>query len=376
MCHKFISFKVLEGKLQMSSFKNPWLVVVSVLLIGLMHNMVSAAIIDDLYDAKVAVVDQSEASQNAAIKQALKQVFIKVSGSQELLKQAHISKSLAKASTLIRLYTYERIQNQLYLVVNFDQDKVQTAIRTAGFPVWDKRRPDTILWLAIEPARQDKQLLNNETQADLVKRLKEQAQKRGIKIVFPVWDLNDIQMVDVYDIWGGFIQKISLASERYDLNSILSARIYMAAKKDGSAGQQWQSDWTLKDNGQVSSGQLQMSESEQLVDGLIDMLASQLAEKYAISQQNRPLNAVKTQIIITNINSIARYAEVLKFLNGLSVVSNAILLEQHGSRATFELDLLGNNEDLLNTFRLDNKIKAVMSDTTQVANEMEFLWAN
>jgi len=360
----------------MSSFKNPWLVVVSVLLIGLMHNMVSAAIIDDLYDAKVAVVDQSEASQNAAIKQALKQVFIKVSGSQELLKQAHISKSLAKASTLIRLYTYERIQNQLYLVVNFDQDKVQTAIRTAGFPVWDKRRPDTILWLAIEPARQDKQLLNNETQADLVKRLKEQAQKRGIKIVLPVWDLNDIQMVDVYDIWGGFIQKISLASERYDLNSMLCARIYMAAKKDGSAGQQWQSDWTLKDNGQVSSGQLQMSESEQLVDGLIDMLASQLAEKYAISQQNRPLNAVKTQIIITNINSIARYAEVLKFLNGLSVVSNAILLEQHGSRATFELDLLGNNEDLLNTFRLDNKIKAVMSDTTQVANEMEFLWAN
>lgn len=375
MCHKFISFKELEGKLQMSSFKTPWLVVVSVLLIGLMHNMVSAAIIDDLYDAKVAVVDQSEASQNAAIKQALKQVFIKVSGSQELLKQAHISKSLAKASTLIRLYTYERIQNQLYLVVNFDEDKVQTAIRTAGFPVWDKRRPDTILWLAIEPARQDKQLLNNETQADLVKRLKEQAQKRGIKIVLPVWDLNDIQMVDVYDIWGGFIQKISIASERYDSNSMLSARIYMAAKKDGSAGQQWQSDWTLKDNGQVSSGQLQTSESEQLVDGLIDMLASQLAEKYAISQQNRPLNAVKTQIVITNINSIARYAEVLKFLNGLSVVSNAILLEQQGSRATFELDLLGNNEDLLNTFRLDNRIIAVI-DNTQITNELEFLWAN
>tara|TARA_R110000868_G_scaffold161175_3_gene391161 strand:+ start:3019 stop:4101 length:1083 start_codon:yes stop_codon:yes gene_type:complete len=360
----------------MSSFKNPWLVVVSVLLIGLMHNMVRASIIEDLYDAKVAVVDQSEANQNAAIKQALKQVFIKVSGSQELIKHAHISKSLAKASTLIRLYTYERVQNQLYLVVNFDPDKVQTAIRTAGFPVWDKRRPDTILWLAIEPARQDKQLLNNETQADLVKRLKEQAQKRGIKIVLPVWDLNDIQMVDVYDIWGGFIQKISIASERYDVNSMLSARIYLAAKEDGSAGQQWQSDWTLKDNGQVSSGQLQMSESEQLMDGLIDMLASQLAEKYAVSQQNRPLNAVKTQIVITNINSIARYAEVLKFLNGLSVVSNAILLEQQGSRATFELDLLGNNEDLLHTFRLDNKIKAVMSDTTQVANELEFLWAN
>ena len=360
----------------MLSFKYSWLRAISILLLGLAHSAAHAAIIEDLYDAKVAVADQSEASQNAAIKQALKQVFIKVSGSEELLKQAQIVKNLAKASTLIRLYTYEKVQNQLYLVVNFDSEKVQNAIRTAGFPVWDKRRPDTILWLAIEPTRQDKQLLNNETQPDLVKRLKEQAQKRGIKVVLPVWDLNDMQMVGVYDIWGGFIQKISVASERYDFNSMLSARIYQASTDDVNAAQQWLSDWTLMDNGQVNSGQIQMSESEQIIDGLIDALASQLAQKYAINQQNRPQNALKTQITITNINSISRYAEVLKFLNGLSVVSNAILLEQQGSRATFELDLLGNNEDLLNTFRLDNKIQTVINNKDQVANEMEFLWTN
>ncbi|WP_340679724.1 DUF2066 domain-containing protein [Paraglaciecola sp.] len=362
----------------MSSFKYPWLTVICILLSGLMNTKVSAAIIEDLYDAKVAVVDQSEASQNAAIKQALKQVFIKVSGSQELLKHTHISKNLAKASTLIRLYTYEKNQNQLYLVVNFDQGKVQNAIRTAGFPVWDKRRPDTILWLAIEPAGQDKQLLNQELQPELIKRLKEQALKRGIKVVLPVWDLNDIQMVDVYDIWGGFIQKISLTSERYDVDSILSARIYRKSVDDiqMNHGPVWLGDWTLMENGQLNSGQIQASEPEEVVDSIIDALATQLAVKYAISQLNRPLNAVKTQITITNINSISRYAAVLKFLNGLSVVSNAILLEQQGTRATFELELLGNKEDLLNTFRLDNKIQTVVKEGGQALNEMEFLWAN
>jgi hypothetical protein len=362
----------------MSSFKYSWLTIISVCVINLVNYKVSAAIIDDLYDAKVAVVDQSEASQNAAIKQALKQVFIKVSGSQELLKHSHISKNLAKASTLIRLYTYEKNQNQLYLVVNFDQEKVQNAIRTAGFPVWDKRRPDTILWLAIEPAGQDKQLLNQELQPDLVKRLREQAQKRGIKIVLPVWDLNDIQMVDVYDIWGGFMQQISLTSERYDVDSILSARVYRKPVDDTqtSSGPMWLGDWTLMDNGQLNSGQIQMSEPEQVVESIVDVLATQLAEKYAISQQNRPLNAVKTYVFINNIDSIARYAAVLKFLNGLSVVSNAFLLEQQGTRATFELDLLGNNEDLLNSFRLDNRIQTAISDSGQISSEMEFLWAN
>ncbi|KXI28916.1 DUF2066 domain-containing protein [Paraglaciecola hydrolytica] len=362
----------------MSSFKCSWLIVMSFVLLALISNRVSAAIIEDLYDAKVAVVDQSEASQNAAIKQGLKQVFVKVSGSQDLLKHTHITKSLTKASTLIRLYTYEKVQNQLYMVVNFDQEKVQNAIMTAGFPVWDKRRPETILWLAIEPMQQDKQLLNQETQPDLVKRMREQAQKRGIKVVLPVWDLNDVQAVDVYDIWGGFIQQMLLASERYDINSALSARIYRAPS-DGTQvepGKRWLADWTLIDNGQVNSGQLQMSEPEQIVDAIIDALATQLAEKYAISQQNRLLNAVKTQITINNVDSIARYSAIMKFLNGLTVVANATLLEQQGTRATFELDLLGNNDDLLNSFRLDNRMQPRATRLGESSAEMEFMWLN
>ena len=354
-----------------------WLCVVTLMWWGLVNNPLNAAIIDDLYDAKVAVSDQSDATQNAAIKQALRQVLIKASGTQDLLKHPHIVKELSRATALIRLYTYEKIDSQLYLVVNFDPEKVQNAIRTAGFPVWDKRRPDILLWLAIETARQDKQILTVETHADLVKRIKEQAQKRGINVIMPVWDLADIQNVDVYDIWGGFMQQLLVASERYEISTLLSARIYRTPVEEGQAEppQTWQADWTLTDNGQLNAGQLQMAQAAQIVDGIVDALASQLAAKYAVSQQNSQLNALKIQINIDNVDTIVRYAQVVKFLKGLTVVSSATLIEQVGSRATFELSLLGSYDDLLNTFRLDNHIQT-KPPSGQKDAELEFIWVN
>lgn len=352
-------------------------IVMSTLVLIMFLSSVSAAIIEDLYDAKVAVSDQAEATQNKAIKQALKQVFVKVSGSEGLLSDANIVKQINKASTLMRSYTYERDKNQLYLVVNFDQQKIQDSLRSAGFAVWDKRRPDTLLWLAIENKQLNKQIVSLETQADFVKRLVDQAQVRGIKVVLPLWDLNDLEKVTVYDIWGGFSQQMLLASERYDLTTFLSARIYLEPEPlPENSDKPWLADWLMADNGQLTSGQLRAKTSDVVADGIVDAVAKVLSEKYAITQQDRLLNTVKTQISVSNINSIARYAAVLKLINGLSVVAKATLLMQQGEKATFELELLGSVEDLLNTLSLDNKITPIISSPRQEPFNLEFMWNN
>jgi uncharacterized protein len=354
-------------------------ILMSTLVLFSLMSSVSAAIIEDLYDAKVAVNDQAEATQNKAIKQALKQVFVKVSGSETLLSDAKILKQLNNASTLIRSYTYEKNKGQLFLVVNFDQDKVQNVLRTAGFAVWDKRRPDTILWLAIENKQQNKHIVSQETEADFAKRLVSQAQVRGIKITLPLWDLNDVQTVSLYDIWGGFSQQILLAGERYDLTTFLSARIYLQpldTSQENPSEQNWVADWMMSDGGQLTNGQISVSQAELVANGIVDVVAKQLSEKYAISQQNRLQNAIKTQITVVNVNSIVRYATVLKFLNGLSVVSNATLVMQQGEKATFELELLGNTDDLLNTFSLDSKITPISETINQTQPILEFMWNN
>jgi hypothetical protein len=379
MGFELICLVVKENGYLMSSLTFLRQILMSTFVVLVCIPSVSAVVIEDLYDAKVAVSDQAEATQNKAIKQALKQVFVKVSGSESLLSDAKIVKQLNQASTLIRSYTYEKNKNQLYLVVNFDQEKIQNVLRASGFAVWDKRRPDTLLWLAIEDKQQDKQIISQETQRDFVQRLLEQSQVRGIKVVVPLWDLVDLQNVNIYDIWGGFSQPLLLASERYDLSTFLSARIYLEpidALQAQNKEQHWLADWLMLDNGQVSSGQISLLQSDLMAKEIVNIVAKQLSDKYAINMQNRLLNMVKMQITLNNVNSITRYAAILKFLNGLSVVANATLVKQQGEKATFELELLGNNQDLLNTFMLDNKIRPISAPAGQEQTILEFMWNN
>jgi len=50
---------------------------------------------------------------------------------------------LNQASTFDPFVYHEKIKNQLYLVVNFDQEKNSKCIKSVWFCGLDKRRPDT-----------------------------------------------------------------------------------------------------------------------------------------------------------------------------------------------------------------------------------------
>mgnify|MGYP002811202347 FL=1 len=58
----------------------------------------------------------------------------------------------------------------------------------------------------------------------------------------------------------------------------------------------------------------------------------------------------------------------------MSVVNHATLIMQQGPRATFELDLLGDVDDLSNALSLDNKIRPVVDDFGQPIAGLEFFW--
>ena len=58
----------------------------------------------------------------------------------------------------------------------------------------------------------------------------------------------------------------------------------------------------------------------------------------------------------------------------MSVVNGATLIKQQGLRATFELDLLGDVEDLSNALSLDSKIRPVVDDFGQPIPGLEFFW--
>lgn len=362
-----------------------------------------AAVIEGLFDATVPVESQASSIQNKAIKMGMGQVLIKVRGHKDLLKAADIRRGITRATRYVRAYRYEQDDTGLNLVINFDQEKIENLIRTSGYPIWGQRRPDTLIWLAMQNSSSDeRQLLRTDDNPEFFQTMTEQAEQRGIKLAFPVWDLNDLQAVSVYDIWGEFAQRITEASQRYGVPSVMSARIYQfeedAQQNEHTTSElseffqdeemaeiaqykqkqfkpgQWVADWTSIENGKFVSGQLAVDEFTELGPKLVDAVADILADRYAIDIEARNADIANTQITIINLDSIEAYVQVLEFLQSLSVVNTATLIRQQGNRGTFELTLFGELDDLNNAFNLDRNIHPVLDDFGQPLGNLEFIW--
>ncbi|MGS2719945.1 DUF2066 domain-containing protein [Paraglaciecola aestuariivivens] len=345
---------------------------------------VQASIIDDLYQAKIAVEDQSERTQQQAFSVALRAVLVKVRGNPDLLKHADIKRMINNPKPYVRSYRYDIEAAQLFVVINFDQTRVDAAIRDANFPIWDKRRPDTLVWMAIQPSMQDnKKIARVADYAEIYQQFSDVAKTRGIRLIFPLWDIDDLQNLDVYDIWGEFSRPIKLASERYDVSSILSLRVYpsQASITNTEEGQtssvalpEWTADWTMFEASSILSGKIQQQSLLALAKIMVDILADQLAAKYAIDLDQNNQNRQKVEIVINNINSLTLYQQALTMLENLSVVTSATLVKQQGNQAIFALDLLGEVENLQNALSLDNQIKPVVDDFGQPIGELQFFW--
>jgi hypothetical protein len=345
-----------------------------------------SAVINDLYEAKIAVEDQSLSKQKIAIRQALREVLVKVRGNKDILDSPQIIKNISQASSYLRSYRYDEIERNLYIQLSFDAQSVEKMIRLAGFPVWDKRRPDTIVWLAVEDSVGfERRIVTADTDSALLEILSEGAKKRGIELIQPLWDLDDRQTLDLYDIWGGFTQQVIEASRRYGADAVLSARIYRGildsveehvpnTMTDEDSVVLWLADWQLSNDEQLFSGQLSAEQQPRLVAKIVDLLADQLSAKYAIDLSTRDPNSSNVELRIINLNSLETYVRVSKFLNSLSVVERASLMVQQGEEATFQLKLLGDKNDLINALALDSKVQPVLDEFAQPGEELEYVW--
>ena len=67
-------------------------------------------------EAQIQVEDQTQRTQQAALKKALKQVFIKMSGSTSVLDNAGVRAALSSPQSLLRSYRFAFENNRTYSV--------------------------------------------------------------------------------------------------------------------------------------------------------------------------------------------------------------------------------------------------------------------
>ncbi|AXT40856.1 DUF2066 domain-containing protein [Alteromonas sp. BL110] len=419
-------------------------------------------------EAQVQVEDQTQRTQQTALKKALKQVFIKMSGSTSVLDNAGVRAALTSPQSLLRSYRFAFDKNRTYYIAEFDQAKLNEILQRELLPLWGDRRPETIVWLAQEDESATRTILDESLDTELQQALKQTAKERGVPLSLPLMDLTDSVNISTYDVWGRFVEPLRKASMRYSVDNIIGARVYRndpnaipelpenivpsgtvesldnvlddeaqarrqydqstdstnaetnsllgsgegpINENDAVTGQpsgngekplpveqienttvpftmnefanyakradegDFALDWVFIGGGKVSYGSIYGDSPEALGNQLVDAYSNYLSSLYAVVGIEESEREV-IKISIANVGTIASYASATDYLNSLSVIENATLVEQSGTVATYSLTLVGTVDDLLNSVKLENKLRPVTDAYGQTVNGNSFYWSN
>ena len=116
---------------------------------------VSAEVVQGLYGAAVPVQNQSASALASAAQKGLAAVFVKVSGSEDILSNPEISAAVSAARSHVQQYSYlapEQDADGLQVRVEFDADYVTDTVIRAGEPLWTANRPAVLAWVVVEGA--------------------------------------------------------------------------------------------------------------------------------------------------------------------------------------------------------------------------------
>jgi len=187
-----------------------------------------------LYEAVVSVPDKSEQEQKIALQSALRQVLGKVAGKQDWENLPVVAEALEHPERYLEQFRYRKeiapgeepsSQHRRLLQARFDPGAIDELLRSADLSRWGHARPSMLIWLAVRDGGDNVLLGDNGERPGLSKALAEGAAERGIPILFPLLDLNDLSRIEEADVWNRDWGRILAASERYASDTLLIGQL-------------------------------------------------------------------------------------------------------------------------------------------------------
>jgi hypothetical protein len=270
--------------------------------------LAQAAHVDGLYTADAELANSSSSARAKAFSAALAEVLVKVTGQENL--PAEKAALFTNAGAFIQQY---RMLDGGRISVTFDQRVLRRQLDAAELPVWSAERPAVVVWLAVDEGQGRRSLLgaagglsgSSVAVADSYRQaLYESADKRGLPLILPLMDGEDLAQASFADVWGGFGDVMLAASARYSANVVLIGRLRLSGAKVQKVR------WSMFVAGSESSEWV-----GELGDGprvVADMLGQQLATFAAAADA--------ITVTVRGINTLDDYARVLNYLRGLSIV--------------------------------------------------------
>ena len=293
-----------------------------------------------LYSVEVAQDPDDPNTQANAYRAALTEVLIRVTGTTAAADIEELALLFPNPAQYVRQYSSGPDNT---LIVSLDGPAIERVLQQSGATVWGTERPLTVVWLAVDWGLGDREIVaaddpdrfaSDSRSIDRNRLIRERVQavanRRGLPIVFPLLDVEDLQNIGFSDIWGGFDDPLLEASARYGATSTLVGRIRPEELQPPR--------WTWHLDGQRFAWPGQPEEA-------IDQLADALAARDAIRGDQE---SEMIELTISGIDSVVAYGRVQQYLENLRIVQSLAIKTVARDRITYGVEMQGGAE------RLDN----------------------
>ena len=333
-----------------SQWKPPYMKFHFLALLGVFAlSSVGAVELASLYTAQVPLDQTQNDPQTTAYETALAQVILRVSGP-GLVQDVDLFEALFPSASAYVLQYRPGPDDTIF--VSFDGDAIERALREAGQTVWGSDRPLTLVWLAVDWGRGEREIIGAsdvERSADearsinrtrlLRQRLLNFAESRGLPIAFPLLDSEDLVNVSFSDIWGGFDTRVTDASQRYNVDSVLIGRV----RADSVQRNRW--TYFFGDDRRAWTGEPEIA---------IMRISDLLAAEFGIGG-DAPLRTV--QLNISGVNSVDMYGGIQNVLASMNIIETFAITSVDGDLISFRVSAHGGVERLARALRLEGLIE-------------------
>ena len=343
--------------------------IVIFLVLTLISSLSYSVTITNLAEIDVAVKSQSSIQRKIAIQSALKKVIFKHVANESVFENEQIKNAIKSPSHLVNQFSYFEEKESLFLKIQFSEHKIIELLRAAQVPIWGKSRPLTISWIAYDNG--DSTVLESDTsENEFIKKFKQQSELLAIPIVLPIMDFDEATSVTALDIKGSFVNQLHNLNQRYDVEYYILLNV---VKLNNGY------NFSLKLFPQAQEGILRsvyqysgkVSNETKLMEGIFKPLAGYFSKEYAVAGN---ANSSTAELEFINVDGLKKAVDIERYLSSLSTVKSAYIKGIKNSVLVINLNLYGDEENLVRLLKLDPKITAVADVANESAIKQRYNW--
>jgi hypothetical protein len=161
----------------------------------------------DPYLVTVEITDRSTAAQRPALRKALEDVLIGLSGRALVLEDFKRQSRLPFRDSLVQQFRYLEVPGppdnppKLLLEVRFNVNLVRDLANQLGLPKWPLERGVTLMWVAVDTGVRRELLGELGEHQEITGAAQAVAFRRKMPLLMPLLDLDDLSQVGFSDVW-------------------------------------------------------------------------------------------------------------------------------------------------------------------------------